>query len=182
MNKCRFVVVFLLCPPLLGFLTGCGDSTKARVRGKVTLVGQPFYGTLFAINEASGGGDSCPIEKAGTYDMRNIPAGKVKFYVIPTGIPGLPKQIFETFVKEGVPDAICKLSDEEFKKNPFSTHLPPWARAADFPVFFESMNVVPDFTTPAKTPLEKTLPGGSSTVFNIDLKSLSGGMKRPAKN
>ncbi len=179
MNKWRFAVVFLLCPPLLGLFTGCSDSTKARVRGKVTISGKRFYGTLYAFNQEANRGDSCVIQKAGTYDMSNIPAGKVKFYVTPTGVPGLKQEIYEMYIKHGVPEGISKMSDEEFNKTGFGTNLPPWAKASDFPIFFESLDVASECKSPEKSPLEKTLAGGSSTVFDIDLPSISGGKKKP---
>jgi hypothetical protein len=77
-------------------LVGCGGggASGPTLRGKATIDGQPFAGTIHVINvttkETATGSAS---EKDGSFTVANAPLGEVKIYVEPRSLPGGPTNI-----------------------------------------------------------------------------------------
>src|SRR5580658_3553024 len=71
-------------------LVGCGSSGPT-LKGKATIDGQPFSGTVHVVNATTNQGAAGSVsEKDGSYTVENVPLGKVKIYVEPGLIPRDP--------------------------------------------------------------------------------------------
>jgi len=89
---------FSLCFGFLGIvgLVGCGGGggSGPTLKGKATIDGQPFVGTIHVTNvttkETAAGSAS---EKDGSFTVANAPLGEVKIHVEPLSIPGGPTNI-----------------------------------------------------------------------------------------
>ncbi len=162
---------------LLGFGAGCGDSTKARVSGKVTIGGKPFYGTVVAEN-AEGKKASAMITKGGQYVIPDAPVGKVTFYVQPQAFPGMSADDVANLLKgsptsmeimagKGNPDK--KPNSQDVLFGFYQSKLPSWMTKDDVPQIIEGLKVDPKHLTKSSG-LEKELKGGSNTTYDIVLQ------------
>ena len=174
----RLGVFAFLAFVLPGLLAGCGDSTKVRVSGKVTMDGKPFYGSVIAENE-SGQSGTAVIGKGGQYDMREAPLGKVVFYVKPMTFTGMPPEEQDKIVK-GEKTAMEMMAEKggDKKENPkltdmiygrYQSSLPPWMTKDDIPLVIQSLKVDGKYCGKGSG-YTKELKGGSSTTLDMEVK------------
>jgi len=76
---------------LLVLVSGC--SRKASISGKVTYNGLPMPGgyVIFAPVEGGGGGTASIDPKDGSYEILDLPTGKMKIAVKPAQDPAMPR-------------------------------------------------------------------------------------------
>jgi hypothetical protein len=86
-SRLGWVVLF----GLLVLVAGC--SRKASVSGKVTYNGEPMPGgyVTFSPVEGGGGGTGSIDPKDGSYEIPDLPPGKMKIGVKPAQAPSMPR-------------------------------------------------------------------------------------------
>jgi len=149
-------------------LVGCGDSGPT-LKGKATIDGQPFVGTIHVTNPTTNQTAAGPAsEKDGSFTVPNPPVGQVIIHVEPGVIPKDPSlahgRPFGTQEPKGLPPKDAPEADYP----PYLNYLAKNPALRD--ALERSEKVDPKFMSAKDSPLKTEIKAGRNQ-FDVPLKS-----------
>jgi hypothetical protein len=163
-------ILFSLCFVSFGMfgLVGCGDS-GTTLKGKATIDGQPFVGTIHVTNpttnQTAAGTAS---EKDGSFTVANAPVGQVIIHVEPGVIPKDPSLGHNRPLNNQAPKGLPPKDAPESDYPPYLNYLAKNPALRD--ALERSEKVDPKFKSATESPLKTEIKPGTNQ-FDVPLTS-----------